>query len=384
MKKLTLPVFLIFFVIAFEAMAATIPALDISRETDHIKIYCTQQDASCIDNVTQAIEAKYSKISSDLAFSLTTKIQINVYPDLDTYHAALGDPDLPDWVVGDTEFSGIINMVSPLNPGPTHDYQGMLSVAVHEVTHAFALTINPHIPRWLNEGLAAFEAGQMDENRRNYIIQKVKNNQFPKFEGFNTNSIQFGNIGGYQWCYTIIEFAVNTFGIEKLPKWVRSGGNFQSTFGISEEAFRAQWMDYLKAIYKVDPTTREIKKIRIINVYWSTDEQLKGIIAKRPHSLLLKTDLPTNHIQTKPIINFLYNAGYQFKLTAEGKNKITATVYEGKVFNMNQNSFFGFWILFSEEEFNKLEHGVIYKLTPQNDTNEYQWLVDENLTIKIP
>ena len=371
------------FLIANNVQATTVPKLDVFKETDHLKIYCTKQDASCLDDVAKKIEAKYVKISSDLACSLKTKIQIDIYPDLKTYHFAMGFPEAPDWIVGNAERSGKIKMVSPLNPGNTHNYQSMLNVAVHEVTHAFIFKINPKVPIWLKEGLASFEADQMDTGRKKYIMSKVNKNEIPKFDDFSSDSQVFGPAGGYEWSYTIVEFAVNTFGTQKLHAWIKNNGDFSSVFEISKEEFWTKWVDYLKTTYNVNSNATEIKEIRVIEAYWSNDERLKGSVAKKPNSIFLEVDLSIDTIDSEQISNFINKAGYEFELIADGKAKITASVYEGSIYQISNRTVFGFWIFIKEDEFCKLEHGIVYKLVPKNRNEDYKWIMNKDMIIEL-
>ena len=89
-----------------------------------------------------------------------------------------------------------------------------------------------------------------------------------------------GNTEGYQWSYTIIEFAVNTFGTQKLHAWIKNNGDFNSVFEISKEKFWTRWVDYLKAAYNEKLNNAEIKEIRVVEAYWSNDEDYNWIMNK--------------------------------------------------------------------------------------------------------
>lgn len=84
-------------------------------------------------------------------------INIKIYPDLDSLHFSLKlNSGLLWWinifgkmnsnVVGNTDTgSKCIQMVLPLNPGESgYTYDQILSVSVHEFTHAVALNLAPN------------------------------------------------------------------------------------------------------------------------------------------------------------------------------------------------------------------------------------------------
>jgi hypothetical protein len=81
------------------------------------------------------------------------------------------------------------------------------------------------LPTWLSEGTASYEARMMNK-ASNYI-----------------------------WSYTIVDFAMTEYGRDTLRPWIDNGGNFDSTFGVSEAAFRMRWIEYLKAHYSTPGDT---------------------------------------------------------------------------------------------------------------------------------
>jgi hypothetical protein len=126
-------------------------------------------------------------------------------------------------VLGVTDPSGEIKIISPLNPGRYHTYQSILLCMDHEFTHVVVLrgVGAVSLPNWLQEGVASYEAGLIDEAGWAGIEPYVKTNRIPTFSALNTQGQTF----------------------------VDNGGSFDSTFGVSEAAFRGRWIEYLKAHY---------------------------------------------------------------------------------------------------------------------------------------
>lgn len=225
--------------------------LDLTRETAHFLIYYRAADASCIDAVANHLEGNQQRICDDLRVALNFKVVIRIYPDLTTFHQGINAPNAPDWVLGLTDLSGEIKIISPLNPGRYHTFQSILLCMDHEFTHAVVLRGIGAIslPNWLQEGVAAYEAGQIDEAGWAGIEPYVTTDRIPTFSALNTQGQTFDDNGGYVWSYTIVDFAMTGYGRDRLRPWIDNGGSFESTFGVSEAAFRVRWIEYLKAHY---------------------------------------------------------------------------------------------------------------------------------------
>jgi hypothetical protein len=96
--------------------------LGLTRETTHFLIRYEASDASCIEAVASHVEASQQRICSDLRYTLDFKVVLEIYPDITSLHRAMGAPNAPDWVLGLTNLSGEIQIISPLNPGPNHTF----------------------------------------------------------------------------------------------------------------------------------------------------------------------------------------------------------------------------------------------------------------------
>jgi RNA polymerase sigma-70 factor (ECF subfamily) len=227
--------------------------LDLTRETAHFLIRYGASDASCIDAVASHLEANQQRICSDLRYTLGFQVVVEIYPDITSLHRAMGAPSAPDWVLGLTDLSGDIKIISPLNPGPSHTFQWILLCMDHEFTHAVVLRGlgATSVPTWLYEGTASYEARLFDSASWAAFEPYVKAGRIPTFSALETGS-SYGDNGGYFWSYTLVDFAVRTYGRDTLRTWLDNHGAFDSTFGVSEEAFRAGWVAYLKAHYPVD------------------------------------------------------------------------------------------------------------------------------------
>nr|WP_260986834.1 RNA polymerase sigma factor [Paenibacillus terrae] len=108
-----------------------------------------QQDLFAeLSNNVERISTKYNHHPSQ-------KIVIEIYPDLPTFHRAVGEADAPNWFMGTYE-GHILKIVSPLNPGPEHTYQSILKSTVHLFTMWLINEINPTAPKWIRQGIGGY------------------------------------------------------------------------------------------------------------------------------------------------------------------------------------------------------------------------------------
>lgn len=225
--------------------------LNLVKETDNFIVYYTEFDERCIDEVVEDLEKNYNRIINNLNQKLDDKLVIEVYFDLKQLHFALGLSDSPNWIRGGL-CEGKIIIASPLNPPPGSDFDNVLKTAVHEFVHIIVNKINKDIPRWLNEGIACFEA---KDNNDDWIKETVKNglinNKAPTFKDLDTGNdfSMFFDRDGYQYSYTIIESIIEEYGYDKLRSLIKYPNEINSIFMINEKQLQIKWMDYIKRNY---------------------------------------------------------------------------------------------------------------------------------------
>lgn len=225
--------------------------LNLRKETQHFIVYYTEFDKRCIDKVSEVLENSYNRITNNFNQQLHEKLIIEIHPDHNQLHIALGFPNAPDWVRGGVGIGKIV-IASPLNPPAGSEFYNVLNTAVHEFVHIIVNKINDNTPRWLNEGIACYEA---KDNNENWIIKTVKNglvnNIIPTFKDLDTGKDfeTFFNRNGYQYSYTIVESIIKLFGYDKLHKLIKSPKSFEEIFGITEDELQDKWSDYIKENY---------------------------------------------------------------------------------------------------------------------------------------
>lgn len=204
-------------------------------QTEHFEVFCADNDVQSAEAVAGILENNYGKITSDLDAEPSEKCRLMIYPDIDSFHKAIGYDDAPDWLAG-TADGNTLHMVSPANPGSAHSYGDIMFVAVHEFVHIVVDEINSEVPVFLNEGVAAYEAGQSSGVMAR-VQQALTNDTFPTVKELETLS---PDNGLYQFAYAFVDYIIDTYGMEKLTEFIRTP-SVEAVFGVSEEDLSSAW-----------------------------------------------------------------------------------------------------------------------------------------------
>ena len=226
-------------------------SMNLAKESQHFIFYSTNGDTVVLDSLAITLENNYSRITSHLGIQIDKKINVKVFPNVMTFHLAIGYPDAPEWVVGTCNGEELM-MVSPLNPGSMHTYESLMQVIVHEFVHlAVSYACGDKgvtgLPTWLSEGYAQYEAGQINEYIRKTVESSLIDKAAPTWTQLDGLSVmEFGKINGYGLSVTIVEFLIVTYGIDKLVLLIKEPEKIESIYGLSESTLEKQWIQYLK------------------------------------------------------------------------------------------------------------------------------------------
>ncbi len=234
-----------------ELIGQNIDSLKLANESQHFNFYSTNGDIKVLDSLAITLENNYARITNRLGIKIYKKINVKVFPSVKAYHVAINQPDAPDWVVGACNGDDLM-MVSPLNPGTVHTYESLMQVIVHEFVHlaiyyAVGDTGMAALPKWLGEGYAQYESGQINDHTRKYVKSILLGKAPPTWTELDKASdLEFGKMNGYAFSATIVEFLVVTYGIDKLVLLIKEPENFENIYGLSENTLEKQWIQYLK------------------------------------------------------------------------------------------------------------------------------------------
>lgn len=219
------------------------------------------------------LENTYPRITCDFETELGERINIVVYPNIQTFHESTGSPSRGDWFVALANDQGArpllsrgIHMVSLNNPGTVHDKQSMLVAAIHELTHFFIFKKSNRdwrdLPQWIHEGLACYEAVQFNTKSLNHMLEVALTKGIPSLELLSEhNSDVFCNAGGYAFSYTLIQFIAQKWNFKTLLRLIQNYDRFEETMGITIEEFESEWKAFITQRYLSLPFNSDVKKL---------------------------------------------------------------------------------------------------------------------------
>lgn len=223
--------------------------LNLEFTSKHFNFYLKEEDAKVLENISKILENNFLRITADMQTDFESKIDVFIYPNLSAFHSSIGYPDAPDWVVGAAR-KNELKMVSPLNPGSIHTYESLLKAIVHELTHTVVLNFRKQgligLPNWLNEGYAYYEAKQLTESQSEIVKNQLLEDKIPSWNEFEkADTAEFGDINGYPISATIIEFLVESYGLDKLKQFIIEPQNVEKIYNISKEGLENLWLKHL-------------------------------------------------------------------------------------------------------------------------------------------
>ena len=207
-------------------------------------------EQAAADTVIGILSENYYRIATSLGTELSQVVRVDIYPDLESYHTAMGWEDAPDWSVGSAIVEANIKLVTPFNPGPVHTFASIMEISVHEMIHCFVSKISNYpLPIWINEGTATYFAYQGPPSAA-YLQDLInQNGGLPTLNDLNNGST-FGDIGGYTWSYTIVEFIVEQLGSSTmLSQFLASNTDYTLLGFASAQDFEIAWHNYINSNY---------------------------------------------------------------------------------------------------------------------------------------
>ena len=233
------------------------PPLSRTLSTDHFVFHYVSQDSSSAQEISVVLENNYERVLSDFGLKgLNDPIHVEIYPNIENYHFAIGNPEAPDSDAGMAVDNSVFKMVSPGNPGSYHTRGSMLKAAVHEFAHCVHYNFierledeeqtkigNEKEAPWLFEALACYEANQFYNPAK---FEYLTNGDYPSIQELNEVE-QNGKI--YDIGFVLIQFIQVIWGKEGVLNLVRQNGNIAAAFAINETEFEKQFFAYLKKEY---------------------------------------------------------------------------------------------------------------------------------------
>jgi hypothetical protein len=164
-----------------------------------------------------------------------------VFPDKRSFQ---DDNQSANWVTGLTSGNDRMEIVSPFAPNQVFDIWVDTRVE-HMLTHLVTRAVNDDvgdIPRWLWESIALYESGEKTPARAIPFFAPDAEPELDQLNGsFGTPILEVG--------YYLGEFLVTTYGPDVFVDLLESDGDLETTLGLTDEEFIAQFVASVRTKY---------------------------------------------------------------------------------------------------------------------------------------
>ncbi|WP_246132354.1 extracellular solute-binding protein [Paenibacillus hemerocallicola] len=196
------------------------------------------------DDFTAILRQNFRRITA-LNFTPHTKIAYEIYPDRESMV-----PEYPsNKSIGNFGKLNVVKIVSPLNPEV--DYRNTVRQSLALYSMALTKQSNPQTPLFLVYGIGGYVGqGLTREHVRSRITSRYRQRELPSITYLRVADwLKFSEIGGFDLCYTLIDFIVTRYSWDALHRLLRDASNLESIFGRAPDQFEAEWKQFLMEQY---------------------------------------------------------------------------------------------------------------------------------------
>lgn len=222
--------------------------------TDKLNLHWYNGDQAFAEDLLSAAEdgLKFNETKS----GLTANIPIGLYIYADT-------KDMKDAILYEPSWTGGLAF-------PDHDIviigisQSELDwgrdAIVHELTHVlvghFTFSCLGVVPTWLNEGLAVYSEGELDQGSQNQLDQAIHDNSLLTVRSLSAGFSEVASKAmlSYSQSYSIVKFLIETYGQDKMTALLislRDGSTIDdaliNTYGFGVEGLEDEWRKAIQA-----------------------------------------------------------------------------------------------------------------------------------------
>jgi hypothetical protein len=211
---------------------------------DNVLVYYERGDEAGAKEVFDLVSSNIGRIDERMKYRRSSPQEIFVYKDQSSlWMRKYGLVTLlfaPSWYVGDNRGNAVL-MVSPNAPVGGHTHDTIIGATLHEVVHTVNYEKNPKLSYFWDNGLATYITGQTPPG------DFLSPASMPSLEQTHTeNEMEFGNMGGYGYSYSYIEYLDKTYGWDRVINFASGGKTYEQVFGVSEQEIYDGWGEYLR------------------------------------------------------------------------------------------------------------------------------------------
>lgn len=222
--------------------------LPLYKSTNHFVFYCFEKDHAATDDLARVAEEHYTQMAQEWNHQLNNKIHYYVYPDIKSFHEAIGKPDAQDWLIGENKDKAF-HRVSPANPGSFHSYESCVNASIVLLVGSFLHDIYGSYEdntRWLYQGLGYYKAKRYSVERlRSKINDGLIVPTILELETLGSNDQLYFDRESFLVSGCLVDYMINRFGLPAIQRLLQDYSAFETIFGISKQELYASFMQSL-------------------------------------------------------------------------------------------------------------------------------------------
>lgn len=224
-------------------------------ETAHdLDIYWYSLGASLVKELTEGVESRLWRVELEVDIPEERKPKVFVYPDSEELRSA---------VLFTQEWTGALafpdyNII--LIPVSADSLEWAKRTLAHEITHLIVgeAVFGPFgdIPTWLNEGLAQYAEGEMEEYHRRALDDAIKENNLLSVRSLGSSFPADPDQASlaYAQSLSLVSYLVDTYGWDKIGELIavfKEGSTYdnalQEVYAFDTEGLEEQWRTHIGA-----------------------------------------------------------------------------------------------------------------------------------------
>jgi hypothetical protein len=194
-----------------------------------------------VSEISNRLEKNYNRILEDLQVQDMPVVIVKIWANYDKFLNVM------EMDIG-VRYTGATGYITSINEFRLYYTNNAVTDAVHEFSHLVSMQINtniPNNPRWLWEAVALYETGQfVNPKTLSYMVS----GNYPTLQDLNTD-YNSSNHSIYSVGFVLLEYIVDTWGMNTVIQLIRNNGNITSTLGTKVQEFESGWYQYVEEKY---------------------------------------------------------------------------------------------------------------------------------------
>jgi hypothetical protein len=221
-----------------------------------VTLYCYQDDLDFVLELMMSAQEALARLSADTGAVLDRPAQLYIYANSLDLQGAMIHPQ--EWTGGVAYTRhGII----AIGIAPTNISWGKRAIA-HELAHLVVhqMTLNPYneLPTWLDEGLAMYAEGEIEDVFVSYLERAIDNDSLISVTSLCSPFSAYSDMAslGYAQSASLVRYLIESYGQPKMLELLntfKEGSGYdeamEAVYGFDMETLDSLWQDYVSERY---------------------------------------------------------------------------------------------------------------------------------------